>query len=456
MIVSDGNLLTLRPGVLILAAAALWLQVPIAARGQTFRTTSEGLNAGHFVLYPSMALEYTQDGNVFYRNQDRPGESIIQSGIYVLRPRILVDLPIGAGRVRWVYSPVYRAYTSEMFRETKRFSHFLDIEATRSGPVVSVRATEHLVRGTIELQEVDRGGEAIFGLVPFTTHSPELEVTVKAGARNGLSLLPRYSAVRFEEKGSTAFFSYRRKEIEARFSRALSEPTALYAYYTLDKTDQEREQILFGDVSLDARTIGVGLRRTLNQEVLTSIAAGYKSIDFRGGSKTDFTGPVLDARATWHIGDDTLLDVSVGRQAYQSFFVNNNYYIDGEARFHLLHQVGQSVYWDVSLAYLNNVYADPLDISVTAATPPELDGDGDGRIDGYEVLAPSVGRRRRDNVYRLQVGAGWQPVRTLRVFIGYNGERRSSNIEQSFAGGVFEPFDYSVNRIFFRIEAGWL
>lgn len=469
--------LRLRPGALLLAAAALWLQVPSAARGQVFRTVGEGLNAGHFVLYPSIALEYTHDGNVFYRSEDTPGESITRSGIYVLRPRLLVDLPIGSGRVRWVYSPVYRDYTNRSFRQTKRFSHFLDFEATRSGPVLSVRAADHLVLGTIELQEVDRGGEAVFGLVPFTTHSPELEVTLKAGARNGLSLLPRYSAVRFMERGAAAFFSYRRKEIEARFNHALSEPTLLYGYYTFDRTDQEREQIFFGDVSLDARTIGVGLRRTLNQEVATSIAAGYKSIRFRGGSKSDFAGPVLDGHATWQLSDAALLDVSVGRQAYQSFFVNNNYYIDVEARIRLMHQLGYSAYWDASVGYLNNAYADPLDISVTPATPPGLDCNPtldppncdpnsdpncklicvpNGKIDAFESLAPSVGRRRHDRVYRLQVGAGWQLARTLRVFIGYNGERRLSNIEQSAPGGVFDPFDYSVNRVFFRIEAGWL
>jgi len=213
----------------------------------------------------------------------------------------------------------------------------------------------------------------------------------------------------------------------------------------------------------------VGLRRTLNEQVVTSITAGYKSIEFRGGSDSDFKGPVLDAHTAWKLDDATLFEVSLGRQAYQSFFVNNNYYVDQEARVRLMRQLGHSLFVDATLNWLNNVYADPLDISVTAATPPNFDcntttvdsnGDvvcvGDGRIDSYESLAPSVGRRRRDRVYRLQVGAGWQVSRTLRFFIGYNGERRSSNLEQTSSSGVFDPFDYSVNRVFFRIEAGWL
>jgi hypothetical protein len=458
----------LRIRVPTLASAALLLLMTGAAQAQTFGTTTEGLNAGHFVFYPSISMEYTQDGNIFYRTGEA-GQTVTRSGIYVVRPRVLVDLPIGTSRVRWVYSPVFRAYTNESFEQTKRFSHFFDLEATRSGPVLSIRATDHLVRGTVELQEVDRGGEVVFGLVPFTTHSPELELTVKAGARNGLSILPRYSSVSFQDQGEAAFFSYRRKEVEARFSRALSEPTTLYGSYTVDRTDQEREQVFFGDVSLDARTVGVGLRRKLNEQVVTSVTGGYKTITFKGGSKSNFAGPVLDGHTTWRLDDATLLELTLMRQAYQSFYVNNNYYLDQEARIRVMRQLGHSLFLDASVASLNNVYADPLDISVTPETPSDLDcntktvdanGDticvGDGRIDSYEPLAPSVGRRRRDRVYRLQIGAGWQVLRTLRFFIGYNGERRSSNMEEISSSGLFDPFDYSVNRVFFRIEAGWL
>jgi hypothetical protein len=198
------------------------------------------------------------------------------------------------------------------------------------------------------------------------------------------------------------------------------------------------------------------LRRTINQEVVTSISAGYKSINFRGGSRSDFAGPILAANATWQLGDAAQLSLSLGHQAYQSFFVNNNYYLDSGANIRLLYQFGYNTYLDVSLGHLSNAYADPLDISVTPDTPPDLDRDGNGRIDNYEPLPPSVGRRRRDGVDRLTVGVGFQPLRTLRLFIGYNGERRASNIEQLTSGGVFDPFDYSVNRIVFRIEAGWL
>jgi hypothetical protein len=406
-------------------------------RAQAFRTTSEGLNVGHFVLYPSVAFEYTNDDNIFYASRELPGDQSIKSGVRIIRPRILMDLPIRENRVRWVYSPIYRDYTSKSFNQTQRFSHYFDFEAMHMGPVLTVRAADHLVLGTVELREVDPGGEAVFGTTPFKSYTTEAEVTLNMGARNGISVLPLYTAVTFENSQSASFFGYRRKQIELRFQHAVSLPTLLYVFYSFDDTHQEREQVFFGTVSYDARTVGVGLRRTLNREVVTSLSAGYKQIDFTGGSRSDFAGPVLDANATWQLGDATVLALSAGHQAYQSFYVNNNYYVDTGMRLHLTHQVGHNVFWDSSIAFTKNQYADPLDISVD------------------ESLQPSVGRRRRDHVYRAEIGAGWQISRTLRLFIGYNSDRRRSNVEQIVSAQTIDPFDYGVNRILFRLEAGW-
>jgi len=47
----------------------------------------------------------------------------------------------------------------------------------------------------------------------------------------------------------------------------------------------------------------------------------------------------------------------------------------------------------------------------------------------------------------LEIGAGCQFQRTLRAFVGYNLDRRLSNIDGS---------DFDVNRVVLRIEAGWM
>jgi len=431
---------------------------------------SEGLQAGHFVLYPSISFEYKDDDNVFYASRELPRNQIVQSRVLAVQSRILMDLPVGSTRIRWVYAPMYRNYSSKAFAQTRPISHFFDFEALRVGPVVTLRAADHFVRDTVDLRQTDQGGETV-GVVPFTTHTPELGVTVGMGARSAIAFAPRYTSVTFDERGSTSLLGYRRKELEVRLEHAVSPPGRVYAFYALDDTRQQREQIVFGDVSLDARTLGLGLRRTINEEVVTYLNAGYKTIDFKGGSNSDFKGPVLDANATWQLGDVTVLNLSTGHQAYQSFYVNNNYYVATELRLRLTRQVGRTVFWDTSVYFTNNHYADPLDISDTPDTAPEQDCNttvpdpgnpgqtlcvGDGRIDAYEALQPSVGRRRRDHVYHAEVGAGWQIARTLRLFIGYNYERRSSNIDEGSGGGIIDPFDYRIHRVLFRFEAGWM
>ena len=180
-------------------ALSVWMLSGGVARGQAFRTTGEGLNVGHFLLYPSVDFEYTDSDNVFYSSQDLPEDQIIKSGMTVVRPRILMDLPIGGNRIRWVYSPLYRDYTSKSFVQTQRFSHYFDFEALHTGPVVTVRGGYHLVLGTEELREVDRGGELVFGTTPFKAYVTEAEVTLSMGARNGISVLPRYNAVAFDD-----------------------------------------------------------------------------------------------------------------------------------------------------------------------------------------------------------------------------------------------------------------
>lgn len=432
-----------------LAACALIGQ-PSLARAQVFRAFGEGLGVGRFILYPSVSFEYTEDDNVFYVSDDRSGSDLIQSGVVVIKPRIMVDLPLGTSRLRWVYSPTYRDYTTNRFQTTNRFSHFFDLEgAFQLGPALRIGVREHFVRGTIELQEVDPGGEITFGLTPFVTHSPEMDVTVDLGTRTGVSLIPRYATVRFDDLAAATFFSYRRRELEVRLNYRVTQPTTIYVFHTSERTDQNREQDILGEIDQDARVIGIGLRRMVNEDVTTQFAAAYRTTRFEGGvGNTNFSGPVVDASAAWQLNDSTRIAFSASRQVNQSFFVNNNYYVNSEVRLRLTKQLGLHLFCDAGASYGGSLYDNPVDSS----------------IGNFQALMPSDGLRRRDRSARVEIGAGYHILRTVRVFAGYSSGRRDSNIvqcgiddttDECIPGSNFEPFDYRVNRLFIRMEAGW-
>jgi hypothetical protein len=446
-----------RPASRAALLLALCLFQPAAA--QVLNTAGEGLPFGHFTLFPSVAFELTHDSNIFYRSEDLPGLGVIGSGVLVVRPRLLVDMPLGESRIRWAYTPLYRGYTSDQINTPQHLSHYFDLEGTYKSPgALTISVKDHLVRESIQLQEVDRGGELTFGLTPYTTHAPEADFTMGLGARQGVSIRPGYTAVRFSDPGEASFFDYTTKRLEGRYNHKLGPATTLYGFYKFESTDQRREQIFFGQVDLTSRTTGIGLQRTLSQAIVTTFSAGYESIRFNGGAGIDYSGPVLDLDATWQLNDITKIYTAVRRQPFQSFFVNNNYYLDKEASIRLTQQLGHRTYYDLGLTYLENVYSSPLDISVTSETPGNLDvNPQNGLIDAFEAYLPSQGVRRRDGLFRMEVGAGFQFLRTLRAYVGYNFERRQSNIDQQISTGeLVDPFNYRINRIVFRVQAGWL
>ena len=118
VMLNKGRFTGLRPpagGFFLLAAGWLALSLgtgPALAQTGTYDTGGDGLSLGRFLIYPSLGVDLLQDSNVRYASQDLPSSGDLGSGEIMVKPRILVDLPIGQGRVRWVYTPLYRNYTS--------------------------------------------------------------------------------------------------------------------------------------------------------------------------------------------------------------------------------------------------------------------------------------------------------------------------------------------------------
>jgi hypothetical protein len=150
-------------------------------------------------------------------------------------------------------------------------------------------------------------------------------------------------------------------------------------------------------------------------------------------------------------------DLTLRRNAYQSFFVNNNFYINLEGRLRMIRQVGRAGFWQVGLGLQQNDYGDPVDVRLTPDTPPSEDADNDGYIDLFEAFLPSQGVVRKDRAAFADLGAGIRLRPTLRLLVGYNYQRRDSNMVQDLgAAGFIETFDYTTNRVYFTFEMGIL
>ena len=263
-----------------------------SAQAQSYQTVGEGLTVGRFVLYPSLSLEYTRDSNIFYTPSDLPGTGATASGIVVARPRILADLPFGQSRIRLAYAPFYRDYTNESFQGSSRLNQAFDVEGLiRSGGALTIGIRDHFVRGTVSLQEQgDRSG-LTFGLGRYATHTPQMEIGVNSGGRQGFSLIPSYSRSSFTGISESVRYGYTTRKLEGRYNYRVSEASTLYGYYGVERTTQN--QAGFEDLGIHSRSFGLGIRRMVNEKVVTLMSVGYQALDFQGGGGQNFGGLIV-------------------------------------------------------------------------------------------------------------------------------------------------------------------
>lgn len=416
----------------------LALSLAGSVHAQTYDSMGEGLQVGRFVLHPSLAYEYTYDNNILFMSTDLPGSDPIASGAIVMRARLLADLPFRDSRIRMVYAPFTRSYTSDRFEAKDRINHVFDLEGLfhQDGPI-TIAFRDHYVNGTVSLQDQANSRNGLpSGLGHYAIHNPQMEFGVTLGVRHGFFLIPSYSRSSFTGfvwnpltgsgagLGQIVDYGYTTRTIEGRYSYKLSEPTSLYGYATTEGTTQT----LTGarDVRIQSRSIGVGLTRNVNEGLVTQLSAGYQGLDFDGGRGRNFSGPVAEASVVWQVAEVTRLDFGILRRPYASIYADSNYYIANEGRARWTRQIGRSSYMDAGAVLQENQYV------------------------------PFQGVGRTERLIRLEAGTGHQFIKNLRGYIGLQLEQRESNVLQMSGAVGSDPFEYRLHRILFRLEAGWL
>jgi hypothetical protein len=418
---------------------------------------ARGVPLGPVTMFPALATDYSYNDNVFYASQE-DAAAIIPSGLYTLEPKFLFDLPVGQSDIRWTYGALLRHYSSAEYVTASGASRRddnsqrLDIDTSfHLGSSLRLNVFEHLLKGTQELRSVDPGGEAVFGTVPFLFNDAALELVWDVSGRSGFTLRPRYSSTHFSEQANAVFYDYATTGLEGRYNYRLSPETTLYLSYAQENTSQSRIGTgLFTDVTVDTQRAGVGLTRTVNRAVTARAYVGYARQDYTGGAASNFAGLTLDVGAGWLLTDVLRLDVSLRQEPYQSFYLNNNFYVNRLGDFHFTRQVGQKVLVRAGAGFEQNDYSDGLE--VTPDSQALLCSANDPND------CPSRGTVRRDHVFRYDAAVGWQVRPAMRWSVGYNHESRDSNVVHWLAdpGTFYDPFDYRVGRFYVRLEMGWM
>jgi hypothetical protein len=448
-----------RPFLLSVSTALVCAALSAPAMAQApLPANARGVPMGPVTMFPALAFDYSYNDNVFYASQEDQA-AIIPSGLYGLEPKFLFDLPIGESDLRWTYGVLLRHYDSAEYatasgNQSRRDdnSQKLDVDGTfHLGPSARLMFFEHLLKGTQELRSVDPGGEAVFGTVPFLFNDAALELQWDVSGRSGFSVRPRYSSTHFSETANAVFYNYNTTGLEGRYNHRLSPETIFYVSYSQEQTDQSRTGAsLFGDVTVDTQRAGVGLTRTVNRAVTARAFVGYTREDFTGGAPSDFSGLTMDVGAGWLLTDVLHLDLSLRQEPYQSFYINNNYYLNRLANLTVTRQMGQRILLRAGLGFEQNDYSDALEVT------PDFQALLCSANDPSDC--PSAGTVRRDRVVRYEAAVAYQLRPTMRWSLGYNHESRDSNVVHWLVdpGTFYDPFDYRAGRLYVRFEMGWM
>lgn len=411
-----------------------------------------GIPVGKFLFYPSLDLELGHTSNVLYASEDLEN---IPSGVVVARANLMMDMPLGANDIRWSYSPQFKDYTSDRFVSGNLISHFFDFESRfQVGRSFSIGIADRYVRGVTELQEVDPGNELIFGLTPFRLHAPVLDLEFLFGARQRLTVSPAYKTSRFEDPVQALFLDYNTKALNLRYGFRISPPSEFFFFYAREETQQARTTIFYDETLLLTDAAGVGFTRSVNDNVVTSFSTAYTEVAVEGDVVSKFNGLSFEATGNWRLTDGMQVEVSGLRRPFQSFFLNNAFYVNNALSARLIQQIGARTYWRVEGRYQVNDYAEGVDGSLT----------------GDDSWVPSEGVKRHDIQYGMEIGVSYRFTSSLRTFIGYEYRARNSNMRRCAEspdlgqdpndgiceGEIYAPYSFNNRRIIFRLETGWL
>ena len=406
----------------------------------------DGIAWGPATVRPTVLFNYGYNDNIFYASDSQNLENPLASRESGIQPGIRFDLPFGRSYLQGGYSALYRSYSTEEYTPTSQWSHYFDLDGRiRVGAIGYFNLRDRFVRGSQELREVDPGGELTFGDLPFRSHTPSVEAGIDLGARQGASIVWNYSSSQYSEIEGLSFSNYRGHGFQARYNYRLRPETGAYLYVGTDTMAQSRED---GPLEYEGHGVGIGYTQMVGRSVTAQFTAGYQVIDASGVLDSAYHGPTASGSASWLMGDATRFILGVRRTPYQSFYLNNAYYLNRAVNLEVLHQVGLGAYWRLVTGFEQNVYSDELDITGSESFYCRDEGSG--------PVCPSSGVVRRDRGWRAEAGFGAQLSRVARWYLGYNWQSRASNLLAADADGFGDPFAYEVNNVFFRIEVGWL
>jgi hypothetical protein len=386
---------------------------PTAASAEEALTPTEvahqgrTLQLGFLTFRPSLRLAYV-NANVNVTNE--PGTA--HDKYFQIQPGIGAAATLWDGRFRAEYEPTFRGFGS--YDVTQSTTHRLGARVDLPvGERFRFRANDSFLAGTLEAQEVDPGGEFFFDLAPFHHNLLDANASYEVAPRWRIEGGGSSNLVRFSEPGG--FYDYDQQSLHAGVGFDLTPRAQAGLRYVHERVPRPDGHV---EAESSADTVEATASGDVTAHMTGQLTVGYRSQDnpLAGEGGQHFSGPVFLGSLTRAFGRGAAFTLGGSRGNPLSAFESNGFYVSTE---------------------VSGALVVPLPLSLS------VDGGIGYRWNDYRVDSLQLGVPREDRIFGWRVALRRSLGPGGSVGVGYQRQRRKSNLEQ---------FDNTTDGLLFQLE----
>ncbi len=396
----------------------------------------KGVRIANLIIYPSILLGYEYNNNVFSRNaltEEIYNLAIISDNIYVVKPTFKFVLPFSNSFARLSYTPQYREFedADKKMREDEEYeniSHFLNFDTKlKFSNGTTIAAKEEYVQGILEVETFDPGGEVVFGFDPYTFNSAHISFSHEFAGIRGFEIKAIYDDLDFDEPVANRLINYETKGLKGSYYQALTSRLVFVSDYSFRNVMQFSPTI--NDREYDEYIFAVGVKGNLLRKTTGAANLSFTKLDIIEENVSDFSGLTGDVNLSTMLSNRYIINFLLKRYAYQSFFLDNRYYLSNLASYEISCYLKRNIILSLRGSYNLNTYYKAVDVDP-----------------GNFPLNMYIGIKREDETGRFDIGINYLFNDLTGIRMGYSHIVRESNIDL---------YDFDTKRFFIQLGYGW-
>lgn len=314
-------------------------------------TSKSGIVIGRAIFSPQLEFIYENRDNIYLLRENE-----ISDEVYVLRPKILLEIPREESYLKFMWVPQYRDFKDTEVE--KNWTHFFEAEAKlkTSGGLELFLGDKFIKDAYLETREVDEGEELAFGLLPFDKNSLYFDLKYFFDLTNGFGINAGYDQIEFsktEIPWQRVWYDYEKSNFGISYQRYMN--PLLRMAVGLNYINFEPEDLVnFREYEgLDYYLQFYG---DLSPTVNANLKLGYEDLDFKEAE--DYKGFTAKGEIIWNFSNNRNLAFMVYRKSLPSNFGEAGSYVHNGIDINYNFKITEKFFGKIGAEFAKNDYND--------------------------------------------------------------------------------------------------